>query len=56
MTLYMSFMGFEKIQVFVQNTYVLAYDFAENRQFGTKKMSETPYFFVVTLIFRIGYT
>jgi hypothetical protein len=33
----MSFMGFEKIQVFVQDTYVLAYNFAENRQFGTKK-------------------
>jgi hypothetical protein len=30
----MIFMGFEKIQIFAQNAYVLAYDFSENRQFG----------------------
>jgi hypothetical protein len=26
----------KKIQIFTQNSYVLTYDFTENRQFGTK--------------------
>jgi hypothetical protein len=29
-------MGFEKTQIFTQNSKVLAYCFNENRQFGTK--------------------
>jgi hypothetical protein len=29
-------MGFNKIQIFAQNPYVLAYGFTENRQFATK--------------------
>jgi hypothetical protein len=47
-------MGFEKFQIFAQNPKVLAYDFTKNSQFGAK-LIETPYFWVMTPVLRIGY-
>jgi hypothetical protein len=48
------FTGFEKFHIFARNPWVLAYGFTENCQFGAK-LTETPYFQVVTPVLRIGY-
>jgi hypothetical protein len=48
------FIGFEKFHIFARNPWVLAYGFTENCQFAAK-LIETPYFWVVTPVLRIGY-
>jgi hypothetical protein len=51
----MIFMGFEKIQIFAQNAYVLAYDLAKIVSLG-HKLIETQYFMVVIPRLWISYT
>jgi hypothetical protein len=45
---------FKKIHIFGQNLTVLAYGFTEIASLG-QKLTETPYFLVVTHVLRIGY-
>jgi hypothetical protein len=41
MVKYMSFYGVLKIQIFAQNSYVLAYGFTQNRQFRAKPVGNS---------------
>jgi hypothetical protein len=47
-------MGFEKFHIFARNPKVLAYGFSENSSLG-QKLTETPYFLVMTPVLQIGY-
>jgi len=48
-------MGFKFFQIFAQSPKVVALGFIKNASLR-QKLTETLYFFVVTPIFRIGYT
>jgi hypothetical protein len=47
-------MGFEKFHIFARNPMVLAYGSPKIASLG-QKLIETPYFWVVTAVLRIGY-